>query len=106
MGMPLYLQQPPTGYKDTAEEWVSTTALLERMNFSLDLAAGRVRGVTVASSKTGDTLDTVAARLLPAGLSAKSRETLEAEAKKDPARSREARGPRPRLAGIPEEIGP
>ena len=84
MGMPLYLQQPPTGYKDTAEEWVSTTALLERMNFSLDLAAGRVRGVTVASSKTGDTLDTVAARLLPAGLSAKSRETLEAEAKKDP----------------------
>ena len=41
MGMPLYLQQPPTGYKDTAEAWVSTSGLLARLNFALDLAAGR-----------------------------------------------------------------
>ena len=47
MGMPLYMQQPPTGYKDTAEAWVSTSGLLARLNFALDLAAGRVRGVTV-----------------------------------------------------------
>jgi uncharacterized protein (DUF1800 family) len=88
MGMPLYLQQPPTGYKDTAEEWISTTSLLERMNFALDLAAGRIRGVSLGSGAlTADdrvaTLDSVAAQLLPGGLSAKSRETLEAEAKKD-----------------------
>ena len=42
LGMPLYLQQPPTGYKDTAEAWVSTSGLLARLNFALDLAAGRI----------------------------------------------------------------
>jgi len=37
-------QQPPapspTGYKDTADAWVNTGALVARMNFALDLAAG------------------------------------------------------------------
>ena len=86
MGMPLYLQQPPTGYKDTAEEWVSTTSLLERMNFALDLSAGRVRGVSLDARTLNNqaaTLDSVAAQILPGGLSPKSKETLEAEAKKD-----------------------
>ncbi len=45
MGMPLYLQQPPTGYDDGAETWVSTGGLLARVNFALDLSAGRVRGL-------------------------------------------------------------
>jgi hypothetical protein len=84
--MPLYLQQPPTGYKDTAEEWVSTSSLLERMNFALDLSAGRVRGVTVDSRSLNNqsaTLDSVAAQILPGGLSPKSKDTLEAEAAKD-----------------------
>ena len=45
MGMPLYLQQPPTGYKDTADAWVSTSGLLARMNLASDLAAGKVAGV-------------------------------------------------------------
>jgi uncharacterized protein (DUF1800 family) len=86
MGMPLYLQQPPTGYKDTAEEWISTSSLLERMNFALDLSAGRVRGVRLDLSGIGGpsaTLETVAARILPAGLAENSRRTLEAEAKKE-----------------------
>lgn len=47
--MPLYQQQPPTGYKDTADAWVSTSALLARMNFASDLAAGRLAGVSVDS---------------------------------------------------------
>ena len=45
MGMPLYQQQPPTGYKDTADAWVSTSGMLARLNFAADLGAGRVRGV-------------------------------------------------------------
>jgi uncharacterized protein (DUF1800 family) len=45
MGMPLYLQQPPTGYSDAADAWVSTGGLLARLNFALDLSAGRVRGL-------------------------------------------------------------
>jgi uncharacterized protein (DUF1800 family) len=88
MGMPLYGQQPPTGYKDTAEAWVSTGALVARLNFALDLAAGRVPGVALpAASAAGPPMDpaaasdAVVARLLPAGLSAATRQAIEAEAR-------------------------
>jgi uncharacterized protein (DUF1800 family) len=47
MGEPLYLCQPPTGYADTAEAWVSSGALLARLNFSLALAQDRIPGTTV-----------------------------------------------------------
>jgi uncharacterized protein (DUF1800 family) len=77
MGMPLYMQQPPTGYKDTAETWVSTSGLLARLNFALDLAAGRVRGVSVDA---GAISTSTAARLVPSGLSESTRRTLASEA--------------------------
>jgi uncharacterized protein (DUF1800 family) len=80
MGMPLYQQQPPTGYKDTAEAWVSTGGLLARLNFALDLAAGRVRGAKVAASGL------TASQLVPAGLSESTRKTLAGEQGLDPAR--------------------
>jgi uncharacterized protein (DUF1800 family) len=95
MGMPLYQQQPPTGYKDTAEAWVSTSGLLARLNFALDLAAGRVRGVALRADQlaphAGDgamIADAMAARLLPAGLSEPTRRTLASESGQglDPAR--------------------
>ncbi len=47
MGMPLYGAQPPTGYSMKAETWVSSSALLNRMNFALALTSGKVRGVKV-----------------------------------------------------------
>lgn len=47
MGEGLFLAQPPTGYSDAAETWVNSAALLERMNFSLALAAGRIPGTRV-----------------------------------------------------------
>ena len=37
LGMPPYFCQPPTGYDDTAEAWVNTGALLNRMNFAIAL---------------------------------------------------------------------
>jgi uncharacterized protein (DUF1800 family) len=37
LGMPLYMCQPPTGYGDTAEAWLNTGALVNRMNFALRL---------------------------------------------------------------------
>jgi uncharacterized protein (DUF1800 family) len=46
-GMPLYMCQPPTGYKDTADAWVNTGALVSRMNFALQLASNRLNGVVV-----------------------------------------------------------
>jgi uncharacterized protein (DUF1800 family) len=51
MGMPLYMQQPPTGYKDVAEGWVSPGGLTTRLNFALDLAGGRIPGVHVDAKK-------------------------------------------------------
>jgi uncharacterized protein (DUF1800 family) len=46
-GMPLYGCMPPTGYKWDASDWVSTGALVDRMNFALSLAANRLPGITV-----------------------------------------------------------
>ena len=54
MGMPLYQQQPPTGYKDTADAWVSTSGMLARMNLAADLAAGRVPGVSIDPRAVAD----------------------------------------------------
>lgn len=45
MGQPLYGYRAPTGYPDRADFWVSSGALLHRMNFALALATGRVEGV-------------------------------------------------------------
>ncbi|HET9839095.1 MAG TPA: DUF1800 domain-containing protein [Candidatus Angelobacter sp.] len=44
MGMPLYGMQPPTGYSMKAEAWVNSSALLNRMNFALQLGSGRLPG--------------------------------------------------------------
>lgn len=52
MGMPLYGAMPPTGYKWDAADWVNTGALVERMNFSLALAANRLPGITTAWTTT------------------------------------------------------
>jgi len=47
IGEPLYGCQPPTGYKDTADAWVNSGALLNRMNFSILLATGKMRDTRV-----------------------------------------------------------
>ena len=54
MGMPLYQQQPPTGYKDTADAWISTSGMLARMNLAADLAASRVPGVSIDPKAVAD----------------------------------------------------
>ncbi len=40
LGMPLYQCQPPTGYKDTADAWINTGALVARMNAAVRLSGG------------------------------------------------------------------
>ena len=47
MGMPLYAMQPPTGYSMKAEAWVNSSALLNRMNFALQLASGKLPGTSI-----------------------------------------------------------
>jgi uncharacterized protein (DUF1800 family) len=60
MGMPLYGCQPPTGYSSTADAWVNTGALLDRMNFALQLVSGP--GATPPGGRRGGA---AAARPLP-----------------------------------------
>jgi uncharacterized protein (DUF1800 family) len=86
IGEPLYQCQPPTGYKDTAETWVNTGALLNRLNFSLSLATNRLRGARTdvaalfGQDATGDplkALDRAIDVLLSNQVSPQTRATLE-----------------------------
>ena len=45
LGMPLYGMQTPNGYSWMAEQWVSTGALVNRMNFALGLSTNRLQRV-------------------------------------------------------------
>src|SRR5207247_8799404 len=47
LGEPLYMCQPPTGYHNTADAWVSAGGLVTRMNFATRLASGNMPGVTL-----------------------------------------------------------
>jgi uncharacterized protein (DUF1800 family) len=45
LGMPIYGMQTPNGYSWAADDWVSSNALIARMNFALVLSGGRMPGV-------------------------------------------------------------
>ena len=47
IGEPLYQCLPPNGYSDKAATWVSTGALLNRVNFAVALTSNKVRGAQV-----------------------------------------------------------
>ncbi len=86
IGEPLYLCQPPTGYASTAETWVNTGALLNRLNFSLALASGRMRGARIdvatllgvsQETEPREALDRAIVVLLAGQASPQTRATLE-----------------------------
>src|SRR5260370_42582084 len=65
MGQPLYAKEAPTGYKDTAEAWLSTANVMARMGFADALVNGQMPGGTVDSSQfTGKDAATIARELL------------------------------------------
>jgi uncharacterized protein (DUF1800 family) len=45
MGERIYFYQAPTGFPDRATYWISTGALLTRMNFALAIASNKIPGV-------------------------------------------------------------
>ncbi len=96
IGEPLYQAQPPTGYPDKAEAWVNTGALLNRMNFALALAAGRIPGTWVDLDRlvgnvdrrsAEQVLDRLLVQILGRDVSADTRRTLGAQLN-DPAITR------------------
>jgi uncharacterized protein (DUF1800 family) len=89
MGMPLYGAQPPTGYSMKAETWVSSAALLNRMNFALSLTSGKVRGVKVDAMQLAGgpppppdatmTLSTMETKLLASDVSKQTHDSIMAQ---------------------------
>ncbi len=78
LGQPLYGKQEPTGYPNSGEEWVNSTALLARMNFAHALAGNQLAGVNVDPArlvKPGHELDTtrIARALLQTDVSKQTR---------------------------------
>ena len=83
MGEGLFLAQPPTGYADTAETWVNTGALLERMNFALALSGNKIFGTNVSfspelkSAKPNEVADYFIKTILHGNISPQTRATLD-----------------------------
>lgn len=76
-----YGYQAPTGYPDTAEDWVNTGALLERLNFAVAIASNRIPGTRVElkrfeSKDKSQVLDKAVAALLDGEISPKTRALL------------------------------
>ena len=59
--MPLYGSVPPTGYNWRSSTWVSTGALVNRMNFALALAANKFNGVAASWDGNASTMLTAPA---------------------------------------------
>jgi len=75
LGMPLYQCQPPTGYKDTADAWVNTGALVNRMNVALQITSGQMRRAIPRVDLPPDS-DAMIARLLGGDASDATRATI------------------------------
>jgi len=114
MGMPLYGAQPPTGYSMKADAWVSSSALLNRMNFALGLTAGKIRGVKVDTAQLVGSppplldaalaLSTMEGRLLADDVSKQTHDSILAQiaAPQKPARGPDASMIAGLLLGSPE----
>jgi uncharacterized protein (DUF1800 family) len=83
LGQPLYEQPVPTGYKESGEAWTNSSALFERMNVALALAAGKMPGVGVdldvlvpVSNDPDQLLDRVDQTVLSGGMSPHAREVI------------------------------
>jgi uncharacterized protein (DUF1800 family) len=86
MGQPLYLCEPPNGYPDTAQNWVSTGGLLDRMNFAIALSTNHMAGTHVdlggvfstgAAGNAQQALDEAFAAVLGNEVTPQTRDTLE-----------------------------
>jgi len=57
MGQPLYAYQAPTGYPEDSRKWVSSGALISRLNFTLALTGQTVADVTLSPQGLTRNLD-------------------------------------------------
>ena len=123
LGQPLFGRQSPDGWPETGAEWMNTGAILNRINFGMAVASGRVPGARLQRWAPFDSLrsapreaqvDAIVAALLGGDVSPDTRAVLVsgehpfmAEAASLPdslLRPRMERG-RPALAGVTQVVG-
>ena len=56
LGEPIYGHQAPNGWPETGESWMNSGAILNRINFGLALASGRLPGASVSRWSDADHL--------------------------------------------------
>jgi uncharacterized protein (DUF1800 family) len=56
LGQPIFGHQAPNGWPETGDAWMNTGAILNRINFGMAAAAGRLPGVDIASQPALDSL--------------------------------------------------
>ena len=86
MGQPLWGYQAPTGYPENSGQWVSSSALISRLNFALSLTTGRIGDVAIEKDTFSNAgVAQVGRDLLSEPLSAQSLATIQDEIKIAPA---------------------
>ena len=85
LGQPIFGHQAPNGYPETGDAWMNTGAILNRINFGLAAASGRVPGITlaawpltaeIATSSREDQVDAVIKELFGGAVSSDTRQVL------------------------------
>ena len=56
LGQPIFGHQAPNGWPETGESWMNTGAILNRINFGMAAAAGRLPGANIRALPALDTL--------------------------------------------------
>jgi len=56
LGQPIFGHQAPNGWPETGEAWMNTGAILNRINFGMAAAAGRLPGANIRALPALDTL--------------------------------------------------
>ncbi len=56
LGQPIFGHQAPNGWPETGEAWMNTGAILNRINFGMAAAAGRLPGVDIRAIPALDTI--------------------------------------------------
>jgi uncharacterized protein (DUF1800 family) len=56
LGQPIFGHQAPNGWPETGDAWMNTGAILNRINFGMSAAAGRLPGVDIRAVPALDTI--------------------------------------------------
>lgn len=63
LGQPIFGHQAPNGWPETGDQWMNTGAILNRINFGMFVAAGRLPGVSPSGFADADILRTATTAL-------------------------------------------